>query len=297
MSHEPSLVTFCVPVYNAEAFLAETLDSVRRQTHTDYKVLVSIDRSTDRSAEVARGFLADRRFRLFVHRKRLGWAGNLNFLLAKVRSRYFCVLPHDDLLAPPYIRRLLEALAERPRAVAAHSDLHGFGEHEAVIHQEDLVGDRLTRVVAYLERHYPAVLFRALVDRKRLGGRVEFGSNAHRDFAEDTVWGLRLAVRGEVVRVPETLYEKRYHGASYHRDWQRWSDEQALDAWIHHCVRCFEVTREEGVFAEHPVAITRACLNRLWQSEAGLWLTDRLRPLAQDPESLARFVAGVGGRP
>ena len=45
-------VTVCVPVWNGEAFVEETLESVRAQTLEDISVLISVDRSDDRSAEI-----------------------------------------------------------------------------------------------------------------------------------------------------------------------------------------------------------------------------------------------------
>ena len=286
-------VTFCIPAFNAEGFLLDTLRSVERQTHEDFRALVSVDLSDDATARIVRQHLPDRRFRPFVHRRRLGWAGNLNFLMRKVRSRYFCVLPHDDLLEPSYAARMLEALEGRVGAVAAHSDIRCFGNLERVLSQESIVGDRLSRALGYLERHYAAVLLRAVVDRGRSGPAPIFESNSYSDFSEDAVWGLRLALRGEVLRVPEALYSKRFHDGAYHRRWHRWNDEEALDAWLHHCVACFEVVREAGLFREWPAEIVRACLDRFHQSRADLWRAERLRELAARPESRARFVAAM----
>ena len=74
-------VTVCVPVYNAAAFLAGTLDSITAQTFTDFKVLISLDRGDDDSEAICRRYLADRRFELIVQPRRLGWVGNVNALI------------------------------------------------------------------------------------------------------------------------------------------------------------------------------------------------------------------------
>jgi teichuronic acid biosynthesis glycosyltransferase TuaG len=51
MSSEP-FVSVITASYNAEAFIAETIASVRAQTLTDWEMLVADDASSDRSNEI-----------------------------------------------------------------------------------------------------------------------------------------------------------------------------------------------------------------------------------------------------
>lgn len=54
--HQPSppLVTAILPARNEETYLADCLQSVQRQTYPNLEILVVDDRSTDRTAEIAR---------------------------------------------------------------------------------------------------------------------------------------------------------------------------------------------------------------------------------------------------
>lgn len=49
MNYE-NLISIVMPVFNAQAYLEEALESVRRQTWTDWELLVVDDHSTDGSA-------------------------------------------------------------------------------------------------------------------------------------------------------------------------------------------------------------------------------------------------------
>ena len=69
-------ITACVPVYNASAFVRETLESIATQTFSDIQVLISIDQSTDNSEEICRSFCSDKRFRVITHGERQGWVKN-----------------------------------------------------------------------------------------------------------------------------------------------------------------------------------------------------------------------------
>ena len=48
------LVSVVIPAYNAEATIADTLKSVRSQTHRDLEIIVVDDGSTDRTTSVVK---------------------------------------------------------------------------------------------------------------------------------------------------------------------------------------------------------------------------------------------------
>ena len=50
------LVSVVIPVWNAERFLAEAIESVLAQTWPHWELLLADDGSTDRSAEIARSW-------------------------------------------------------------------------------------------------------------------------------------------------------------------------------------------------------------------------------------------------
>jgi glycosyltransferase involved in cell wall biosynthesis len=120
-------VTVCVPAFEAEAFVGDCLEAARSQTHERIAVHVSVNASADATEAVCREFESDSRFRVHVHRQRLGWVGNVNFPLDRVETDLFCILPHDDLLEPDYVAVLRDALATAPDAVVAYADVATFG--------------------------------------------------------------------------------------------------------------------------------------------------------------------------
>ena len=79
-------ISVLVPVWNAEGFVADTLDGISRQSFDDIEVLVSVDRSEDRSAQICRGFEDDSRFTVCEQDEPLGWAGNINSLTSRMRG-------------------------------------------------------------------------------------------------------------------------------------------------------------------------------------------------------------------
>ena len=59
-------MSVCIPVYNGEQFLAETIRSVLDQTYRDFELVVLDNASTDDSGRIARSF-GDARIRVEIN--------------------------------------------------------------------------------------------------------------------------------------------------------------------------------------------------------------------------------------
>lgn len=63
---ENELISIVVPIYNVENYLRMCLDSIQKQTYTNFECLLINDGSPDNSAEICREYVAkDSRFRYF----------------------------------------------------------------------------------------------------------------------------------------------------------------------------------------------------------------------------------------
>jgi glycosyltransferase involved in cell wall biosynthesis len=96
MASEP-LVSVCIPSYNNEEFIAQTLESVLDQSFSDFELIVVDDCSTDRTVSIIKGF-SDPRIRFSQNPRNLGLIGNWNKTLSCARGKYVKLLCGDDLL-------------------------------------------------------------------------------------------------------------------------------------------------------------------------------------------------------
>jgi len=124
-------VSVIIPAYNAEAFVARTLASVRAQTFTDFEAIVVDDGSTDRTAEiVAEAVRVDPRFRL-IRQANGGVAAARNRALAEARGRYVANIDSDDLWRPQFLEKTLGALETAgPGAVFAFAGTQWIDEYD-----------------------------------------------------------------------------------------------------------------------------------------------------------------------
>ncbi|MCI9554747.1 MAG: glycosyltransferase [Oscillibacter sp.] len=90
-------ISVIVPVYQAEKFLHRCLDSVARQTFSDWELILVNDGSTDGSAALCDRFAAkDSRVRVFHRKKNQGVSEARNLGLNEARGAYVTFLDADD---------------------------------------------------------------------------------------------------------------------------------------------------------------------------------------------------------
>ncbi len=98
-----------VVTYNRREMLKECLASIRRQTFSDFGVIVGNDYPGETLSVDVLG-IKDPRIRIINHPHNLGELNNLNAVLAVSRGRYFTWLGDDDLYSPGFLEAVHKAL-------------------------------------------------------------------------------------------------------------------------------------------------------------------------------------------
>ncbi len=92
-------VSIGLPVYNGERYLAIAIESVLRQTFTDFELIISDNASTDSTWEICREYAArDDRIRLCRNETNVGSIRNFDLVFRQARGNYFMWMSHDDVL-------------------------------------------------------------------------------------------------------------------------------------------------------------------------------------------------------
>lgn len=218
MSIDRPLVSVVVPVYNAEKYLAETIDSVISQTYTDWEMILVDDGSTDSSAALAEGYARrDPRIRL-IRQPNRGQAIARNRAMEEARGELVAFLDADDIWFP---ERLEVTVAEFLRggqdllctAYYLFTDPGQLRDRSLLVPVD--VGGHTFKgadgIGVFLHRNYattPSVLARLRVIRAA-GGFPDMG------MAEDYKLWLTLLYEGYTIRsLPERLAAVRLHPES-----------------------------------------------------------------------------------
>jgi glycosyltransferase involved in cell wall biosynthesis len=286
----PETVTLGVPAYRGERFIAETLASVQRQTHHDLHVLVSVDGPDPATEEACRPFLDDPRFQLVVQPANRGWVANFNWLVDRADTAFWCYMQQDDLLEPTYLEALVAAARSHPDAAVVYSDMQTFGDREQPVTMPSVGGSSSGRQLTLIYDHHAAVALRGICRLQGLRDAGRLRTNDVDDFASDTVWLSAMARAGELVRVPETLYRKRFHDANVHTAWARWPEQKRVRAWVVHCTEILDEAMLCEATVEERRLLYDATLHRLTTARrAPEYLPDSLRTPEGRTVLLRRF--------
>ena len=233
-------VTIGVPVYRGELFIEETLRSIQMQTHQDIEVIISLDGPQPEAEELCEPFLKDPRFRLSIQPKRLGWVGNINWLMSQVETPYWCYQQQDDLLDARYIEVLVDYARQTPQAAIVYCDNVTFGTQNRKRAQPSVTGSAAARQFTLLKKYRGGLPFRGLTRVEALRYAGEIRPNEVEDFGAEVTWIAALARWGELRRVPSELYRKRFHAENETNKWFSFSDEEFARAIMVHCADMLE---------------------------------------------------------
>jgi glycosyltransferase involved in cell wall biosynthesis len=109
MNRPQPLVSVAMPVYNAEKYLKQAIDSVLSQTYTHFELILVNDASSDRSKEIIHSY-TDTRIRYFENAINLGITKTRNMCVQHAAGKYVAVLDNDDIALPSRLEKQVEFL-------------------------------------------------------------------------------------------------------------------------------------------------------------------------------------------
>lgn len=103
-----------VPVYNAEMYLRDCLDSILKQSYKDFELLLVNDGSTDNSQDIIDEYVKkDSRVKSFK-KKNEGIGTTRNFGISKAKGEFFIFIDSDDTVNSDLLREVDKELSNYP---------------------------------------------------------------------------------------------------------------------------------------------------------------------------------------
>lgn len=95
-----ALVSVVMPVYNAEKYVSQAIESVLNQTLKDFQLILVDDGSTDNSLEICEAYAEkDSRIQV-IHQANVGICAARNCGLEMAKSEYVAFIDNDDVYLP-----------------------------------------------------------------------------------------------------------------------------------------------------------------------------------------------------
>ena len=257
-----------MPVWNGQAYLEESINSIFGQTFSNFELIVVDDGSTDGTAKILASS-HDPRLRVF----RLEHAGivmALNFGIAQARGDWVARHDADDISLPRRLEVQWRAVQCNPHAVLAHTNVEFVGEGIPA----KQVRFPKTRAFMALRLCYLCPIVHSTVFFKKETAVAVGGYLPEERHAEDySLWG-RMLEHGEFISLPKKLVKLRIHELSVSK--QNLEMQMALTEKIaaRHCQNFMHLSHKD---AEKAQAIMRTLpRERRWVD--WLWFLTRCAP-------------------
>lgn len=141
---ENPFFSIIMPVYKVEKYIAKAIESVLNQSFENFELLVINDGSPDRSADLAKDYVAlDTRVKL-INKENGGLSDARNFGIEHANGRYLYFMDSDDWIEADLLEKLYDIIQIDP------VDIYVFGYFLDV---EDIHGQLLKRLPTYPQNY------------------------------------------------------------------------------------------------------------------------------------------------
>ncbi len=198
----PPLVSVVLSVHNGAADLPGAIDTILRQTFSDFELIAIDNGSTDGTAAVLDG-LRDPRVRV-VHQDDMGLAAALNRGIALARGSYIARQDHDDWAKPTRLEKQVAFLEAHPDHALVGTRAEIWVEDRKTGRAHDHPTDNAALQFELLF-NYPFVHSSMMLRKSALDAVGGYSTNRSRQPPEDYELWSRLARHYQVANLPERL--------------------------------------------------------------------------------------------
>lgn len=194
-----------MPIYNGEKFLKEAIESILKQTFSDFELLVINDSSTDNTEKIILSY-KDKRIIYLKNDQNLGLIKTLNKGLEIAQGEFIARMDHDDISVTNRFEKQLEVFATNPEIGVCGTWFTLFGKNqlnEIIKHPINPEDIKIALLGSCVLGH-PTVMF-----RKIALANLRYDNDYN--FCEDFEFWTRLSRITKIYNIPESLLNYRFH--------------------------------------------------------------------------------------
>jgi glycosyltransferase involved in cell wall biosynthesis len=246
-----------MPVYNAEKYLAEAIESILTQTFTDFEFIIINDGSTDESLSIIQSYeKIDSRI-IVISRENKGLVASLNEGIDLARGEYIARMDADDISLPERFERqlaILNANNDIGLLSAGYTPVDSDGHicSDSVIHPSDPAVISLLLVFCSPICH-PCVMVKSDILKKYKYYNI---------VAEDHDLWCRLSEITIITNIEEPLIFYRVHQASLSQRKKNLLRLSTFKTGVNHFFKSISVVRNAKINNNHNLSYKNINWNR-----------------------------------
>ena len=230
-------VSIIIPVYNAEKYLGEAIESVLKQTYPDFELLLVNDASTDRSKEICMEYAKkDDRIVLLENDSELHGPGpTRNIGLDHVTGDYIYFMDADDWADIDLLRCAVDRMGETDADIVQFGAIYEWenqnrSEPYGEIMKGVLTKDEIKQNFLNFWKTVMSSLWICLFRRET----VETIRFENIMYGEDSSYIMdALCHTGKIAYIEKALYHYRYVPGSTSRRWRKNTIDSFVTNWNH----------------------------------------------------------------
>lgn len=199
-----------IPVFNQRKYTEGCIESIKKNTASDYRIIIIDDKSNDPEMLSYLGELKDDNIRIVRNEKNLGWVGSVNRGIKESNAEYVCVMNNDTIVADGWLDEMIRIAQreadiglvnpewEKPERVSIADYARSLKKYSGEFIETDWV------------RGFCFLVKREVVNR--IGGLDEAYSPGYYDDCDYSVRALRAGFRPVLARASYVYhYRNRTH--------------------------------------------------------------------------------------
>ncbi|GHV40027.1 glycosyl transferase [Bacteroidia bacterium] len=195
-----------MPVYNAQAYLEDSINSILEQSFKSFELIIINDGSTDNSLDLL-GNYSDNRVQ--VINSEHDFIKSLNIGMTQARGQYIARMDADDIMLPYRLTMQYGYMEAHPEVDICGGWLETFGNETATTTMQQSLNQRdiLSTMLLHCPLYHPTVMMkRSIIDNMPLIGNIRLCYKEDYIYAEDYKLWSDLAMSGyRFANIPEVL--------------------------------------------------------------------------------------------
>jgi glycosyltransferase involved in cell wall biosynthesis len=206
-------ISVILPVYNCEKYIGKAIDSVLRQTFTDFELILINDGSTDQSENIILSF-TDPRIVYIKNEKNCGLIYTLNRGIEQAKGKYIARMDADDVCMPERLAKQKLFLDEHDEIAMVASTVNFIDEHDREkgswpLDRKTISPFSIRKVMPYENCiAHPSVMIRSDIIKK-----LQY-KEYQKNIEDYDLWLRMLNCGMNIAKIEEPLLLYRLHGDS-----------------------------------------------------------------------------------
>ncbi|WP_201555089.1 glycosyltransferase family 2 protein [Psychrobacter sp. 72-O-c] len=205
-----SYISIGIPIYNAENYLEDAINSVLTQTHKYWELILIDDGSNDKSLEIAKKFeRIDNRIRVISDGFNKKLPSRLNQIIDESKYQYIARMDADDIIHPERLEIQIKFLENNPNYDLVSTGVITIDNDNQVYGYRNV--DQVYTDFEKVEKAYP-IVHPAILAKKNWYSRNNYDVNYTR--SEDyELWCRAISNKDlKIAVLPDLLYYYREKG-------------------------------------------------------------------------------------